>query len=40
MQKEIRIPIQYRIIKKNTQINKNWIDTLIILCDCGLKPHS
>ena len=26
--------------KKNTQINKNLIDTLIILCDCGLKPHS
>ena len=26
--------------KKKTQINKNWIETLITLWDCGLKPHS
>lgn len=26
--------------KKNTQINKNWIETFIIRCDWGLKPHS
>jgi hypothetical protein len=26
--------------KKKTQINKNWIETLITLWDWGLKPHS
>jgi len=37
---EIKKLIQYRIVKKKTQINKNCIGKRIGFCVWGLKPHS